>query len=1192
MRAFGLSIAVALLVGLSHLIALSEWATAAEPNANGTADSKTTAADPEFSAHDLEFFEKQVRPLLVARCFECHASDAKHLKGGLKLDSRSAVLAGGDTGPAALSGKADESLLVDAIRYGNLYQMPPKSKLPAEEIAVLEKWVNLGLPWPKESTTTHAEADLKKFDLAARRAAHWAWQPVKQVEVPQVNNPRWLATGANGAGEVSTNIDRFIVAKLTAAGLTPAPTAEKSQLLRRVYFDLIGLPPSAEEVRRFMGDDSPQALAKVIDELLASPHFGERWGRHWLDLVRYAESRGHEFDYTIPNVWQYRDYVIQAFNADVPYNDFVREHIAGDLLHKPRLNKETGANESILGTGFWFLGEWVHSPVDIRKDETDRLDNMIDVATKTFLGLTVACARCHDHKFDAISQADYYALAGYLKSSSYRLACFESMENNRQVAEQWAALDAKYAPQLAQLLMESYSPVLKQLDKYLLGARAVLQAVPDAGKPDAVVADVLGTPEELRQEEATRIAKELGLQPDVLHAWVEVLRVARDEPDHPLHPFALVVTAKDEAISVESIAKQLEPVVARLSAREAGRENALTGARIVVDYAKAGPTEFLPDDASFGMQPKHAGELLLGDRPGQPITGVQRFSAAKRAAVWAKIKPAAGAENDPGRMAGWMRAGQTLRTPSFTLNSGRLFYLVEGTGNIYANVSSHITNNGPLHGQLLSRFETKPGTGPAWVEQNLSTYAGNMLHVEFTPAGNQDCSILMVVESDRTPGPFTTSNQLLLDLLKQKHESLADLAKGYQTLFESLAAELGSNQMATADSPAAKADLADWLVAQPKLFQVADSPAREKLQHIGDEYQTARKELLRQIKPESQLAMAMQEGSGQDELLLIRGNSRTPGELVPRRFLSALGGAGNPTSNAGSGRLLLADQMVSPENPLTSRVMVNRLWHHLLGRGIVSSVDNFGKLGEKPTHPELLDYLSGQFVKQGWSVKQMIRAIMLSQTYQMASQHQAEADKQDPANLLWHRANVRRLEGEAIRDSLLAVSGRLDRTQFGPSVPVHLTEFLQGRGRPESGPVDGAGRRSIYISIRRNFLSPMMLAFDVPIPFTTVGRRNVSNVPAQALILMNDPLVVEQAKLWARRILAEPNQSQSERIERMYLEAFARVPTETELTAAKGFFEQQATELKLSQEQSLNNEPLWADFAHVLFNAKEFIFLQ
>jgi hypothetical protein len=579
-------------------------------------------------------------------------------------------------------------------------------------------------------------------------------------------------------------------------------------------------------------------------------------------------------------------------------------------------------------------------------------------------------------------------------------------------------------------------------------------------------------------------------------------------------------------------------------------------------------------------------------RNGAPFAGVQRYGAARRAAAWSVIKPAAGAENDPGRMAGWVRAGQTLRTPSFKLGGGRLFYLVEGTGNIYANVNSHVTNNGPLHGQLLSRFSTKPGTGPAWVEQNLTTYAGHTLHVEFTAAGNEDCSVLMVVEADRTPSVLPPANQLLLDLLKPKYKSLDEFAMGYRLLFCSLGEDLRHNRLTSDPQREAKAELADWLVFQSKLFQAADDPVREKLLRAVAEYQTARQALHDQIKPESQLALAMQEGSGQDELLLIRGNSRTPGEPVPRRFLSALGGAEHPVPETGSGRLELAEQIVDPANPLTARVRVNRLWHHLLGRGIVASVDNFGVLGEKPTHPELLDYLAQEFVAEGWSVKRMIRAIVLSQTYQMSARHNPEADRQDPANLLWHRAQLRRLEAEAIRDSFLAVSGRLDRRQFGPSVPVHLTEFLQGRGRPASGPVDGAGRRSIYISIRRNFLSPMMLAFDMPIPFNTVGRRNVSNVPAQALILMNDPLVVEQARLWARRTLALENQSTPERIEAMYLDAFARFPTAAELAAAERFFRKQAKELKLPADRIATEEQLWADFAHVLFNAKEFIYLQ
>jgi cytochrome c553 len=397
----------------------------------------------------VEFFEKRVRPILATRCFGCHsgklADGATEPKGKLRLDSREAALKGGDTGPAVVPGKPKESLLVDAINYGEPYQMPPKSKLPAEEIAVLTKWVEMGAPWPKDAAET-ADKDAKEFDLARRKAEHWCWQPLHSAAPPKVHNEGWIRQP----------LDRFILAKLEAKDLAPSPPADKRTLIRRAYFDSVGLPPTPEQVEAFVQENSPQAFAKVVDELLASPQFGERWGRHLLDLVRYAESRGHEFDYNVPNAFEYRDYVIRALNADVPYDQLVIEHVAGDLLEKPRLHPTEKWNESIIGTSFWFFGEWIHSPVDIRKDETDRIDNMIDVFSKTFLGLTVSCARCHDHKFDAISQADYYALSGYLQSASYRLARFETWESDRQVAKNIEAIDqqlaGKFAPAIATIL--------------------------------------------------------------------------------------------------------------------------------------------------------------------------------------------------------------------------------------------------------------------------------------------------------------------------------------------------------------------------------------------------------------------------------------------------------------------------------------------------------------------------------------------------------------------------------------------------------------------------------------------------------------------------------------------------------------------------------------------------------------------
>jgi hypothetical protein len=349
--------------------------------------------------------------------------------------------------------------------------------------------------------------------------------------------------------------------------------------------------------------------------------------------------------------------------------------------------------------------------------------------------------------------------------------------------------------------------------------------------------------------------------------------------------------------------------------------------------------------------------------------------------------------------------------------------------------------------------------------------------------------------------------------------------------------------------------------------------------------------LISQIRAESRLAMAMLDGNGRDEHVFVRGSPKTLGERVPRRFLEALAGPEPLPDGGASGRMELARQMTDPIcNPFLARVIVNRVWHHLFGRGIVGSVDNFGALGEPPTHPELLDSLADQFVKDGWSIKRLIRKLVLSNTYRMCSQSTSRADELDPQNLLLHRMRLRRLEGEPIRDAMLALSGRLDVSMYGPSVPIHLSAFQDGRGRPPSGPLDGRGRRSLYLAVRRNFLSPLLMAFDTPIPFSTVGRRTVSNVPAQALILMNDPFVHQQAEAWARRVLGQPG-SHRNRLQGMYLAAFGRPPTERELNVCLSFLERKGQLAATSILSDADEVVAWKDLAHVLLNAKEFIFL-
>ncbi|HTI49296.1 MAG TPA: DUF1549 domain-containing protein, partial [Planctomycetaceae bacterium] len=374
----------------------------------------------EPSPEDAEFFEKQVRPLLVQHCQKCHG--AAKQEGGLRLDSRETALKGGDSGPAVEAQAPDKSLLIEAIGYAGDIKMPPKRKLADGEIAILTDWVRRGAPWPADKVTGQPGA-AGEFDLAARKAAQWAFQPIRSQTPQAVKDNAWA----------KSPIDRFILSKLEAAGLKPAPAAEKHTLLRRVTFDLIGLPPTPAELAAFLADDSPQAFEKVVNRLLDSPHYGERWGRHWLDLVRYAETAGHEFDFEIPHAWQYRDYVVRAFNADVPYDQFVIEQLAGDLLPQPRRHPTERFNESVIGTGFWFLGESKHSPVDILADEAERIDNQIDVFGKAFLGQTLGCARCHDHKFDALSTKDYYALSGYLQSSRMQITCVDAPEERAAI---------------------------------------------------------------------------------------------------------------------------------------------------------------------------------------------------------------------------------------------------------------------------------------------------------------------------------------------------------------------------------------------------------------------------------------------------------------------------------------------------------------------------------------------------------------------------------------------------------------------------------------------------------------------------------------------------------------------------------------------------------------------------------------
>ncbi|WP_406697046.1 PSD1 and planctomycete cytochrome C domain-containing protein [Singulisphaera sp. Ch08] len=955
----------------------------------------TQADEPVKDPAALEFFEKDVRPLLVARCQSCHGAEKQ--KGHLRLDSRDAILTGGDTGAAIVPGKSNESLLIEAINYGDLYKMPPKSKLSDAEIATLTRWVELGAPWPPQEKASRSPTSTSAFDLK-KRAEHWSFQPLRVPSPPATRMSGWMRSP----------IDGYILSALEGRGLAPAPEADKRTLIRRLTFDLTGLPPTPAEIEAFLADSSPSDFETLAERLLASPAYGERWARHWLDLVRYAETAGHEFDYDTPDAFRYRDYVVRALNLDLPYDQFVVEHLAGDLVDPPRRHPSAGFNESILGTGFYFLGEGTHSPVDLLEDEAARVDNQIDVLSKTFLGLTVACARCHDHKFDAISTKDYYALSGYLQSSRHQ------------------------------------------------------------------------------------------------HAFID--------PPAPI---------RAKVAELESLKNSVRRSLGTLPAATASvREE---GASLLFENFNASDYEgwFVSGDA-FGSRPSQNGDLLLSWQGETPFASSVAPGQAHSGLVSNRLEG-------------------VLRSRTFSLEKRYIHCLASGRrGRLNVVIDGFEKIRSPIYGGLTLEVESDQ---PRWFSIDTEMWAGHTAYLELSDGGTVD---------------YTQGKGRYVDGL------------GFLAVDEIRFSDQGTPP---ALSPVSAVDSVDLSrIEDPRL-------ARDLARY---------REVEATILPPT-LALAITDGTGEDDRVHIRGSTKTPGEIVPRRFLEAIAGREQPAPASGSGRLDLARRMVDPANPLVARVMVNRIWKHHFGQGIVPTPDDFGVMGRAPTHPELLDDLAARFMASGWSIKAMHRLIVLSSTYRMSSRPVEAAESVDPDNQLLHRMNVRRLEAEAIRDTLLAVSGRLDPSLFGPSVPPHLTSFMEGRGRPSSsGPLDGDGRRSLYINVRRNFLNPMFLAFDVPSPFSTMGRRNVSNVPAQALTLLNDPFVIGQATRWSERLLANQRTGATRRelLTQMYLTAFGRPPTDREIGAGLAFLDSQAGS------SGAGTDPrAWADLCHVLINVKEFIYV-
>jgi hypothetical protein len=821
-------------------------------------------ADEPSPTFSNDRFEKKIRPLLAERCWQCHAANKS--KGGLRLDSSEAIAKGGDTGPSVVPGKPDESLLIEAVRYHTDLKMPPKGKLPDPEIVELTEWVKAGAPWSSAEVAQPATTSPAKPTMPPLNDPFWAFQPRTDPVLPEVKANDWP----------KSPIDRFILASLEKKGLSPAPPAEKRALIRRATYDLIGLPPTPEEIQTFLDDPAPDAFAKVIDRLLASPRYGERWGRHWLDLARYADSNGMDENMAQANAWRYRDYVIKAFNADRPYDQFLKEQIAGDLL--PSSDEETVNHDRLTATGFLVLGPKMLAEDDPMKMEMDIIDEQVDTVGRVFMGLTIGCARCHDHKFDPIPTADYYALAGIFKST-------KTMANHRVVA-MWNE-----------------------------------RAIPTKAETEAV---------EAHKKEVTRLKNEL--------------------------------KQKGEQASK--------------AIGEGGRDL----------------TTRVSEAWKMGLAPT----VLRG---------------------------------------------------------------------------------------CLSRFSGRAAAG-----QGVGASVLNTLYE-----------------------------------IKLERESLAKFEKTTPPI--------------------------------PKAMGVEDrTPAHLRVH--------------------------------------LRGNHLTLGDEVPRRFPQVLGGEhGKVEDIKKSGRLELAEWLTRRDHPLTPRVMVNRIWLGHFGEGILRSPDNFGHLGDRPDHPELLDWLAARFIDNGWSIKAMHRLIMLSSIYQTSTRPNPEAALVDPDNrLLWHFAR-QRLEAEAIRDAILAVSGEFDPTMGGTLLPTKNHAYVNNTG--SGGDLNyNVNRRSVYLPVIRSGLYDVFQAFDFADPSASNGKRTPTTVAPQALFMMNDHLVLRCSESLAKRLLARSDLDDSGRIRQAYLLAYGRPAQDKEVERAASYLRRFDVDLE-ARGVAADARPLrvWQAYCQAIFASSEFLYL-
>lgn len=894
---------------------------------------------------------------------------------------------------------------------------------------------------------------------------------------------KWWSLQPVPVADPALSIDQFVQAKLEAWNLAQAPLADWSTLARRLTFALTGLPPTTEQLT--LGDSD-----QLLQQLLDSPHFGERWARHWMDVVRYGDTYGYEWDVPAKGAWRYRDYLVRAFNADVPFDQLVREQIAGDLLENPRVDPDNLTNEALIGVMFFQLGEKRHGDSAMFDGiHQEMLDNKIDAFSKAFQATTVACARCHDHKLDAVAQSDYYALGGAFMSSRWVTNTLDLPERNAAVLDELRGLKAE---------IEAAFRALWRADLEKLTAQQLLGEA----------------------------------KPEKLEDW--------------LYPLA-------NWEKWEELAKQYN---------EENR-NRTEGFEVVADFREGVPEGWSIDGVGVDLAP----------------SGVFRIATAGDKAIEGL---------HPGGILTSSRSSKlngALRTPylrdfdkpklSFEVSGGDFAAQRTIIDNAFIAERQKYLKNPESEWLTLSTFPESPERR---VYHEFATKASNPNFPPRWGLGDQ-------LSKEQIDDPRSWFG-LTRVLAHENGVTPKDDLERFLTLFEGEAPKDQAEAVARYVQVARQAietggnvAIVNWLLARDLLMNSAEHPLIRRYREIEN----------RVLPPATINGMADLD-PGFDLRLNVRGVYNEFGEPVPRGYLSAFH---KPFDSEFSGRRELAEMIASPENPLTARVFVNRVWHWLFGAGIVATPSDFGKLGEQPSHPELLDWLARRFVDEGWSTKWLVREIVTSETWRQGSNPRSEVrnpNEVDPRNRLLHHFPTRRLEAEAIRDSILAVSGRLDLQLGGPPIdPFRANEDKMKR--LFSGPLDGNGRRSIYTKVCIMEPPKFLEIFNQPKPKIPTGSREFASTPAQALTLMNGPFAQGQAEFWARQLLAADHQTVEARITAMFERAFGRQPDSDEVarwaSAAREF-----GDFHRAGAGILESDAVWSDVAHALFNMKEFIYVR